>query len=112
MNNLEPTQTRTEQVVIEWAPFKIRDGVTESQLLAASDLLQNEFVTRQNGFIRRELVKGENNQWVDIVYWASMADAKQAEQNAYNSPICLTYFGLMDNPEEEVTHLLHMRTYS
>ena len=49
--------------VIEWAPFTLAESATEEELLAASAELQQEFLARQEGFLRRELLKGEGRQW-------------------------------------------------
>lgn len=97
------------KVVAEWAPFELIAGTDERALLQASEALQKEFLDKQKGFIRRELLKGKDNQWVDLVYWESMADAEQAAKNAANSPVCHEYFHLMvaadhDDPAAGVLH--------
>src|SRR5688500_11089819 len=56
-------------VVIEWAPFRLREGVTEAQLLEASEAIQREFLARQAGFLHRELARGADNLWADVVHW-------------------------------------------
>lgn len=92
-------------MVVEWAPFEVREGVSNEQLLQASEHLQNEFLVKQKGYIKRELLKGEGKQWVDLVYWASEEDAQAATQNAMNSEACGAFFGLMEgisDPEEAI----------
>src|SRR5262245_64462075 len=86
--------TRTTYT-IEWAPYRLAKGVDETRLLAASEVLQREFVSQQRGFIRRELLKGQASPWVDLVYWDSLSAAEEAARNAMNSPVCQTYFALM-----------------
>ncbi len=81
--------------IIEWAPFVVADGVDDEELLAASEQLQKGFLENQKGFLKRELLKGKDNHWVDLVYWASEEDAQQAMENAATSPVCMTYFSLM-----------------
>ena len=104
-------------VTIEWAPFKLADGVDEARLLRASDGLQTGFLAEQPGFIRRELLKGQDGQWVDLVYWESDEAATRAMQQAASSPICLEYFHLMvgangsPDPAEGVLHFRRVRTY-
>ena len=104
------------KVVVEWAPFELIAGTDERALLQASETLQKEFLDNQKGFIRRELMKGKDNQWVDLVYWENMADAEQASKNAANSPVCHAYFQLMvaadpDDPAAGVLHFEHMKIY-
>jgi hypothetical protein len=107
-----------QKLTVEWAPFQLAEGVDEATLLAASAALQGEFLSKQSGFIKRELVKAKDNQWVDLVYWNSLEEAEQAAKNAANnSPICFKYFELMvgadpDDPSAGVIHLEVVETYS
>lgn len=90
------------QPVVEWAPFTLKEGVNESQLLAAAENVQRVFLASQPGFQRRELLQGANRQWVDLVYWQDEKSAESAAQAAMNSGICLQYFSMMqemDNPQ-------------
>ena len=82
-------------VVIEWAPFRLRAGVTEPELLAASEAIQREFLSRQAGFLHRELARGADGLWADIVHWANGAAAEAAMAVAPTSAVCGAYFALM-----------------
>lgn len=110
------SNSRSIKLTVEWAPFKLAEGVDEATLLAASEALQSEFVSKQSGFIRRELVKVKDNQWADIVYWNSLEEAEQAAKNAANSPVCFKYFELMigedpNDPGTGVAHFEVVKTY-
>jgi hypothetical protein len=84
-----------EREVIEWAPFRARPGVTDEQLLEASRALQEGFLAKQRGFVRRDLLRGKDGAWVDVVYWADHAAVDAAMKAVSESPVCHTYFGLM-----------------
>jgi hypothetical protein len=88
---------------------QVGQGVTEAALIAASNALQADFLSQQSGFVRRGLLKGKDNQWVDVIYWSSLADAEQAIKNAENSPACSKYFSLivLANPEDPSAGVLH-----
>lgn len=110
------SDNQNKKVIVEWAPFTLAGGVDEDTLLAASEALQTEFVSKQSGFIRRDLVNLKENQWADIVYWNSLEEAEQAAQNAANSPACFRYFGLMmgedlSEPGNGVAHFAVAKTY-
>ena len=114
----QPTTARTtsQPIALEWAPFTVVAGTDEATLLAAADLVQTEFLSQQPGFIKRELLKGHNNQWVDIVYWNSRAAAEQAARKAATSPVCYQYFALMvgadhDDPNAGMLHFEQVKTY-
>lgn len=85
--------------IVEWAPFGLREGATEEQLLTASEQLQRDFLSKQKGFLHRRLVRGEDGGFVDIVLWESAEAANLAMEQAGSSAVCATYFSLM-RPEE------------
>jgi len=85
--------------IIEYAPFVIKDSVSIEILLKSANDLQVNFLQKQVGFIKRELVKKSDNEFVDIVYWKSKEDAEKAGKNAANSPFCFSYFQLMKDAE-------------
>lgn len=102
--------------VIEWAPFRLAEGAREADLLAASDALQREFLVHQPGFVRRELLRGADGQWVDLVIWRDEPAAMAAMTAAGSSAVCHSYFHLMVGGENMdagsgVLHLRRIRTY-
>lgn len=81
--------------VVEWAPFNLRDGIEEAELMQRSARLQTEFLARQGGFIRRELLKAADGGYVDLVWWESMEAAQAAMTAAAANPACESYFAVM-----------------
>lgn len=88
-------------VVVEWAPFKKLIHVADQQLIAAADALNLEFLARQRGFIKRELVKKSASEYADIIHWQSQADAQRAGLKVASCAVCLAYFELMDGQAGE-----------
>lgn len=101
--------------VLEWAPFRLGAGVDESALLPLSERLQTEFLAKQEGFVRRELIRGSDGGYADLVWWKSMALAGAAMEKAAASQVCLAYFGLMSADQNEpgagVLHFCSLRSY-
>ena len=56
-------------LTIEWAPFETRAEFTEKQIIDLAEKVEREFLAKQPGYIRRELLKGDGNHWADLVYW-------------------------------------------
>ena len=103
-------------VVVEWAPFRLAPGTDETTLLAASDTLQRDFLEHQPGFVRRELLRGADDGWVDLVFWADESSARAAMGAAGSSPVCHAYFHLMQGGDTAdvgagVLHLHRIRAY-
>ena len=86
--------------MIEWAPFRLAAGADESALLAASEAIQRDFLQRQPGFVRRELLRGADGQWADLVVWRDRASAAAALRAVESSATCQAYFRLMQNATE------------
>ena len=114
---MDVTKEETSQeVVVEWAPFRLAEGVSEEALLKASETLQEAFLANQRGFVRRELLRGTDGQWADLVHWEDEAAANAVFAAAGESAICHEYFRLMAMPEGAdpaagVLHLRRVRTY-
>src|SRR5262245_22966427 len=90
--------------ILEWAPFRLRAGADEAALLHASERLQREFLTHQEGFLRRELIKGAERSYVDLVWWESFAVSQAAMKKAASSPACKSYFALMECSAGDPSH--------
>lgn len=100
---------------IEWAPFRTKPGVDEAKLLAASERLQADFLSRQDGFIRRELIRRGPGDYVDAVWWRSLDAARKAMTHVEDSPTCAMYFALMSTNDagagDGVEHFQSIGTY-
>ena len=95
-------------LTVEWAPFEVKQGVSDKVLLRAAQSVETEFLVHQKGYIKREILKGSDGKWADIVYWQSQIDADKATQAAYKSDICYTYFALMKEAEHsEISNVQH-----
>ena len=102
--------------VIELAPFRLRAGASEAALLEASDAVQ-DFLAGQPGFVRRELARGADGRWADVVLWTDQASVDAAMARVGESAACQAYFALMaganggDDPGEGLVHLRRVRAY-
>jgi hypothetical protein len=94
--------------IIEWAPFEVKSNVSDEKIIRAAQAVEVGFLAKQSGYIKRSLLKGSNNQWVDIVYWKSENEAQSAAAKAMESSICFEYFALMKQSEHsEVSNVQH-----
>lgn len=96
---------------VEWAPFRLAAGVTEAMLLEAAEGIQRDFLAKQRGFVRRELLRGPDGLWVDLVHWADDAAAHEAFSAAAESAACSTYFAMITGPDgdEPGAGMLHLQ---
>ncbi len=110
---IEQTEMQNEVIAkaMEYAPFELKEGISQSQLIAASSTLQEEFLSKQQGFVKRELIHIEGRSYADIVHWESQESANAAMANAMESPVCMSYFELMKVPDEGVNHFEIISSY-
>jgi len=82
-------------MIIEWAPFETKPEFTEQQIIELAQKVETEFLAKQSGYIRRELLKRDNNQWADLVYWKNMESAIAGAKAANDSGAFYEYFCTM-----------------
>lgn len=67
--------------VIFFNSYKLKEGVSISEFLAAVEEVKNEYISKQKGFISFKLIV-DGDKWADLTTFESLDDAKQfAERN-------------------------------
>ena len=101
--------------VVETARIRLREGVSEAELIAASNRFQAAFLDSQPGFLRRELLRLDGRDYLDLVHWRDRAAADAVMERAMSSTDCHAYFAVMDlgtgDPAEGVRHYASLATY-
>jgi hypothetical protein len=98
-----------DDVMVELARFRLAKGVTEDEMLNASDAIQHDFLQQQPGFLHRELLHDANGQWVDLLTWKDEASVASAMRVVSTSAACQSYFRLMVHDGESPADVLHLR---
>jgi hypothetical protein len=99
--------------VVEVAPFVLADGVTEDQIRAAAEKVETGFLAGCDGYLGRILMRKDEENWMDIVYWRSRADVEKATEKFHDSSACATYLSCMkvDDDMEMPSHFDIVNTY-
>jgi heme-degrading monooxygenase HmoA len=95
---------------VEFAQFKIAEGVDEKEFLKASDLIMPD-LEKQKGFLSRKLVKSSDDIWADIVMWETLEDALALAENFEKIESCHNYLGLIDLPSVKISHFAQIRVW-
>ncbi len=61
--------------------YKLADGVSEAQLLAAAKPVVDGWMKKQKGFMGWEINRLADGSFLDLVYWENEACAKECEKN-------------------------------
>lgn len=88
------------------APGRLKDGVTEAEMLTASVRFQVEFVVHHRGVLRRMLVADDAGGYADIVFFAdeqAIAEVVEAEQT---SEVCQAFMALWEDASMSIHRVL------
>ena len=81
------------------APIKLAKDKTEQDLIQASNNFEKEFAGKEEGILRRELIRISDGEYMDIVQFRSQKDAEEVIEKEQNSPACHEFFSVMDMSE-------------
>ena len=82
---------------IALAPFKLKDGVAEETLLNSSDEFENLFVQKQDGILRRILVRNHDGGYADIVFFEDEKAIERVVEAEQHSEVCAAFFSIMED---------------
>ena len=96
--------------VVEFVSYKVKEGISEQQLLAASDEFEEGFLSLQKGYISRSLIKNEDV-WADLVLWETMEDAMDAVKAIEKSSAAESYDACIEQDSCKMQHLSIVKKY-
>lgn len=91
---------QTLEVVI----FKTKPGVSADALTAASRAV-TPVLAALPGFVSRRFGRSADGEFVDIVCWQTLTQAKQAAEAVMAMPVCGAFFALIDPQTVQLRHL-------
>lgn len=101
-----------KKLIVEITQFKLVDGVVEEAFLQDATNVQKGFLEKQAGYAGvRQLLKDQEGEWVDIVYWESLEDAQKAQEAAMGSEICMPMFHKIDPSSIKMLHLEQVKSW-
>jgi len=89
--------------VYEIVVFKANDGVTPEQVIAGAQSIQ-PFLDNYEGYISRQLIQADNNQWVDFVTWESIEQAHAAAEDIMKQPEAGQFMSVVDTNSINMMH--------
>lgn len=89
--------------VIEQVSFRARSSEADARMAEAAWAAQPA-IERLPGFVSRQFGRGEDGEWIDVIRWRSMEDARNAAQSAGSDPALAAFFGLIDMQSTQMRH--------
>ena len=97
-------------MTVEIVLFRLNNNVVESDFLNAVAAMTPDLRTLP-GYLRRELLRGDDGLWVDVVHWRSMAAAQQAMETMMAKPSMQPFMAMLDGSSMEMRHYEETVTY-
>lgn len=82
--------------VVEIITLRLRDGVTDSQFLAANQRVESEHVVGQPGFLSRQTARADNGEWLVLVHWTSISAAEASMASFASAPATQGFMAVID----------------
>ena len=90
--------------ILEVVMFKAADGVAENDLNAALSMLQTK-VEQFAGYQKRTVYRDPNGQYIDLVWWDSLAQAEHAAAEVMKDADVAAFMQLVDPNTINMLHL-------
>jgi len=74
--------------------FKLKDGVSTEDFLAASDKIQEDYLSKCKGFITRQLMTIDGV-WTDWVIWETLPDAQNSMGKSEENQAAMAFTSLI-----------------
>lgn len=94
----------TYPLTIEVVLFKLKPGVEAMTFVAAAEAMLPD-LRAVPGFVRRELLRGDEGLWVDVVHWRSLSEALAAMDLMVTQPSAGPFMAALDEQSIEMLHL-------
>jgi hypothetical protein len=98
-------------MIVEIAEFKTKKGVTDLQVLKASQKAYDDFLSKCKGFISRELIKSDDETWMDVVHFETVEDAENAAREFPNNPGGKAFEEVIDMTTAKMLHFKVAKKY-
>jgi predicted enzyme related to lactoylglutathione lyase len=96
--------------ILEVVLFRAKAGVSDEEVLQGSAQIQ-PWLAGAAGYLKREVSKGEDGQWVDIVHWRSLAEAQQAAEQLMAEPTAAEFMRMLDPESITMLHVQQQVTF-
>jgi hypothetical protein len=81
---------------LEFGTFRLKAGVSESAMLAAAQVMENEFLRQEEGFLGHAILKGHDGAYVDLAFATSRAKAEEICGKWLQNPHALAFLAFID----------------
>lgn len=88
---------------MEFATFRLKEGVTEAELVELSGKVESDFLVQQEELVLHFLVRGADGLYADVALASSQDKAEEYCQQWLRDPVALEYLELIDQESVSMT---------
>ncbi|MEM9341263.1 MAG: antibiotic biosynthesis monooxygenase [Bacteroidota bacterium] len=93
----QPEETILKKTfVIEVTRFRAKEGTDDEAFTKRDAEIEEDYTSKQPGFIRRESAQSEDGEWLVVVYWEDMESASASMQKFMGDASVADYAGMID----------------
>ncbi len=92
----ESTTSMRDKSIMEVTTFKIADDTYASVFATLDQKVENDFTSKQKGFVSRQSALDDKGNYAVVVFWESMADAEQSMSKFMTDPSVADYAKMID----------------
>lgn len=88
---------------MEFAVFKLKEGVSENKLIELSKKVESDFLKGQDELILHFLVRGQDGTYADVAIATTQEKAEEYCQQWLNDTVALEYLDLIEHESVDMT---------
>lgn len=92
-----------EKTIMEVTTFNINSDAVPMAFAKRDEQVENDFTSKQTGFIKRQSGVDDKGNYVVVVYWKSMADADASMNKFMSDASVADYAKMIDGPTMKMT---------
>ncbi|VAW88619.1 hypothetical protein MNBD_GAMMA17-2290 [hydrothermal vent metagenome] len=81
---------------MEFGIFKLKDGVSEIEMLKAADAADKNFLSKEDGFLGHAVLKGKDGLYVDLSFATTKEKAEEICGKWMNNKFTLQYIEFIE----------------
>ena len=110
-NKYKPEGGTSMAQAVFYCSFQLKKGADISLFLTAAEKLNNEFISKQPGYVSwKQLQDGDS--WVDLITFETMEDVKGFEENSVNAgELSLNFYAFINMNSCKVRYYTVERSY-
>jgi len=81
---------------MEFCTFELKQGASEEKMLEAAKNMEQEFLSKQAGFLGHAVLKGQNDTYVDLAFATSQEQAEAICGKWMENEFALKYLEFID----------------